>query len=267
MNNKASKYKYIVLGLSILGLVLTLYVCRNGIAEALIHTEFVENYIWQRVNSDVQRHAFNGLLQRYEKYETKHFEIYYHKDESIEYIKNIADEAESIYKPVCLMFGGGVVKNKTPIVIIPQDEENYSSEFTGIIRFSKQQISQGYTVKQVISHEFTHVITRELTHDHCPGWLDEGIAVYTEVVASGQVRFKEPTCKYTIYELDLNERKIPSEYEESYLIIKFISEKYGFNSIIKILDVVKDGRASTQAAFIKVLHMNYDELYSAIQKV
>jgi tetratricopeptide (TPR) repeat protein len=104
--------------------------------------------------------------------------------------------------------------------------------------------------ESVLWHEFCHVVTLELTHNKLPRWLSEGISVYEERQADpawGQ----ELTPRYRKWILDGELTPIgklsgaflspPSPmhlqfaYFESALAVEFLIERFGFETLQKIL--------------------------------
>lgn len=116
--------------------------------------------------------------------------------------------------------------------------------------------------KSVLWHEFCHVVTLEKTKNRMPRWLSEGISVYEE-------RQKNPSWGEKINpvyrEMLLDESLTPvSElssaflappspihlqfaYYQSSLVVQFLVEKYGFDSLLGILDSLADGLSISQA--------------------
>jgi tetratricopeptide (TPR) repeat protein len=109
----------------------------------------------------------------------------------------------------------------------------------------------------VLWHEFTHVITLQMTRNKMPRWLSEGISVFEELQANptwGQrmtARYREMTLgdDFTpISELSsaFLAPKTPMHlqfaYYESALAVEFIVKKFGFESVKKILRDLGEGK-------------------------
>lgn len=109
----------------------------------------------------------------------------------------------------------------------------------------------------VLWHEFTHVITLQMTHNKMPRWLSEGISVFEELEANptwGQ----RMTAKYR--EMILGEDFVPISdlssaflapktpmhlqfaYYESALAVEYIVKNFGFEAIQKILRDLGEGK-------------------------
>jgi tetratricopeptide (TPR) repeat protein len=109
----------------------------------------------------------------------------------------------------------------------------------------------------VLWHEFTHVITLQMTRNKMPRWLSEGISVFEELQANpswGQrmtARYREMIMgdDFTpISELSsaFLAPKTPMHlqfaYYESALAVEFIVKNYGFDAIKKILHDLGEGK-------------------------
>jgi len=122
----------------------------------------------------------------------------------------------------------------------------------------------------VLWHEFTHVITLQMTKNKMPRWLSEGISVFEELEANptwGQ----RMTAKYR--EMILGDDFVPIRdlssaflapktpmhlqfaYYESALAVEFIVKNFGFEAIRKILRDLGDGKEinETIAAHTKAM--------------
>src|SRR4030042_2286364 len=111
-------------------------------------------------------------------------------------------------------------------------------------------------------HEFCHVVTLNMTHNKMPRWLSEGISVYEELKRNptwGQQM--SPQYRKMILEGELTpigdlsaaflSPKTPMHlqfaYYESSLVIEFLVEKYGYQTIKAILTDLTQGRDINQA--------------------
>ena len=110
--------------------------------------------------------------------------------------------------------------------------------------------------ESVLWHEFCHVVTLQMTRNKMPRWLSEGISVYEELQSNpawGQAM--TPHYREMILGKDL--RKVsdlsaafmapPSgehlmfAYYQSSLVVRFLVEKYGFESLRNVLRDLKLG--------------------------
>ncbi|GAA4471785.1 tetratricopeptide repeat protein [Novipirellula rosea] len=137
--------------------------------------------------------------------------------------------------------------------------DGYLGVCFGRVITANSPASQGerpYNWKSVLWHEFCHVVTLEKTKNRMPRWLSEGISVYEE-------RMRNPawgesmTPQYR--EMILGESLTPVSklssaflsppsalhlqfaYYESSLVIEFLIEKHGIESLITVLVSLADG--------------------------
>ena len=114
----------------------------------------------------------------------------------------------------------------------------------------------------VLWHEFCHVITLGLTRNKMPRWLSEGISVYEEIQANpawGQAmnpRYREmilgedltPVSKLSAAFLSPNsDLHVQFAYYESALVVEFLVQRFGFQSLKQILHALGDGAEINEA--------------------
>jgi len=126
-------------------------------------------------------------------------------------------------------------------------------------------------------HEFTHVITLQMTDYRVPRWFTEGLSVYEErrarpgwggdwnpvvlrALAAGQW--------FKISELDAafqhpaNSQDVPLAYFEASQVCEFIADRYGFESILRMLAFYRD-KARTADVLRQVLKLSETEFDQA----
>lgn len=108
----------------------------------------------------------------------------------------------------------------------------------------------------VLWHEFCHVVTLQLTRNKMPRWLSEGISVYEERLANpawGQAM--TPQYREMVLGDDLtpvgelsaafltarSDLHLQFAYYESSLVVEFLVERYGLESLRKILRDLAEG--------------------------
>ncbi|MBI3870466.1 MAG: tetratricopeptide repeat protein [Verrucomicrobia bacterium] len=116
--------------------------------------------------------------------------------------------------------------------------------------------------ESVLWHEFCHVVTLQMTRNKMPRWLSEGISVYEELQANpswGQgltPRYREMILGDDLRKIsDLSGAFLapPSSehlmfaYYQSYLVVRFVVEKHGLESLRKILRDLRVGVAINDA--------------------
>lgn len=110
--------------------------------------------------------------------------------------------------------------------------------------------------KAVLWHEFCHVVTLNITRNKMPRWLSEGISVYEELKKNPTWgRQMNPQYRMIILEgqltpiADLSGAFLSPEspmhlqfaYYQSCLVVEFIVEKYGYDSLKAILTDLAEG--------------------------
>ena len=116
--------------------------------------------------------------------------------------------------------------------------------------------------ESVLWHEFCHVVTLQMTRNKMPRWLSEGISVYEEL-QSNPTWGQTMTPRYREMILGKDLRKIgdlsaafmapPSgehlmfAYFQSYLVVRFVVEKYGIESLRHVLKEIKAGEGVNEA--------------------
>ena len=110
--------------------------------------------------------------------------------------------------------------------------------------------------KSVLWHEFCHVVTLQKTKNKMPRWLSEGISVYEEQLAdSGWGDRMSPSYREMILGEDLTPvSKLSSAflqaktsmhlqfaYFESSLVVRFMIEKFGEESVVGVLNSLGKG--------------------------
>ncbi len=114
----------------------------------------------------------------------------------------------------------------------------------------------------VLWHEFTHVITLTLTKNRMPRWLSEGISVYEELRRNpgwGQrmsVAFQNRIINEQVQPISqmsaaFVEARSSEDtlfaYYQSYLVVDFLVEKYGFNALRGLLGDLANGQPINDA--------------------
>lgn len=131
-------------------------------------------------------------------------------------------------------------------------------------------------VRQILHHEYTHALIHDLTSGKCPTWINEGLAEY-----EGRKQFSGPLT--LLIQASNNEKIIPwselSEnfstalsadsiglaYQESFSIMSFLIERYGFWRMRKILKSIDAGE-EWQKIFEAEFHLKLKSLETAWQR-
>ncbi|PWT96084.1 MAG: hypothetical protein C5B55_00475 [Blastocatellia bacterium] len=129
-------------------------------------------------------------------------------------------------------------------------------------------------------HEYTHVITLQMTDYRIPRWFSEGLSVYEERRARPGwgddwnpmfVRALVAGRWFKIADLDAGFQRprsptdVPIAYFEASQICEFIAERFGFDAILKMLALYRD-KANTSDILRQVLKLSdseFDREFSA----
>ncbi len=121
---------------------------------------------------------------------------------------------------------------------------------------------QAFNWESMLWHEFTHVITLQLTHNKMPRWVSEGISVYEERQANpawGErliPRYREMIVEgelTPVSELSGAFMSPPTPthlqfaYYQSSLVIEFLVDRFGAGALQAILRDLGDGKAINDA--------------------
>jgi tetratricopeptide (TPR) repeat protein len=140
--------------------------------------------------------------------------------------------------------------------------------------------------KSVLWHEFCHVVTLQKTKNKMPRWLSEGISVYEEQLANESWGDRmSPEYREMILSDDLTPvSKLSSAflqartamhlqfaYFESSLVVRFLVEKFGEESLVGILDSLGMGipindAISRHAGQIDLLDKRFEEYVTEAAK-
>jgi tetratricopeptide (TPR) repeat protein len=111
-------------------------------------------------------------------------------------------------------------------------------------------------------HEFTHVITLQTTGNRIPRWFSEGLSVYEErraragwgdnwslqnLKAIKDGRFVKIDDLDSAFIRPKSPDGVAIAYFQASQVCEFIDEKFGFDAILKMLALYKDGARTTEA--------------------
>ncbi|HEY7546964.1 MAG TPA: tetratricopeptide repeat protein, partial [Blastocatellia bacterium] len=129
-------------------------------------------------------------------------------------------------------------------------------------------------------HEYTHVVTLQITDYRIPRWFSEGLSVYEErraragwgdnwsierLKAIKDGRFVKIDDLDSAFLRPRSPDQVPLAYFQASLVCDFIDEKYGFDAILKMLAFYKEG-AKTQDVFKRALSVtttDFDKAFAA----
>ena len=122
-------------------------------------------------------------------------------------------------------------------------------------------------------HEFTHVITLQSSGYRTPRWFSEGLSVYEErrarpgwgdnwsldkLKAITDGRFVKLADMEAAFTRPKTPDGVPLAYFQASLICDFIDERFGFDAILRILSLYKEGQ-KTPEVFEHALSMKLDD--------
>ncbi|MEK6321836.1 MAG: tetratricopeptide repeat protein [Acidobacteriota bacterium] len=129
-------------------------------------------------------------------------------------------------------------------------------------------------------HEFTHVITLEVTDHRIPRWFSEGLSVYEErraragwgdnwslenLKALSDGRFVKINDLDAAFTRPKTPDGVPLAYFQASTVCEFVEEKFGFDGILKMLTSYKEG-AKTPDVLQRVLKLSPDDFDRAFNE-
>src|SRR5215217_1425369 len=175
---------------------------------------------------------------------------------------------------------------KGPIVVeIFQNHEDFAVRTLGIPGLGALGVCFGFVIAQdspsareagefnwgsTLWHEYTHVITLQMTDYRIPRWFSEGLSVYEERRARpgwgddwnpSALRALAEGRWFKIADLDAGFMRpkrpddIPLAYFQASQICEFIAERFGFDAILRMLAMYRE-KARTQDVLQQVLKLS-----------
>jgi len=129
-------------------------------------------------------------------------------------------------------------------------------------------------VRNILYHEYSHVVVRKIVQGSCPVWLNEGLA---EI--AGRTQFDSPltalqqaVAKKKLHSLatvsgpfiSLSESDVHLAYQQSYSLVRYMVTTYGGQTVKELLIALGEGRSfdtAAEQAFSKV-GRSFKEIYS-----
>src|SRR5438105_3842873 len=227
-------------------------------------------------------------LARMARKETDHFVVMYDPQNDPMIVEYFSDYLESIHKDVCPHFRDEPAV-KTYIEVFPSHDA-FSARITGSPWIGTVGASTGrvialctprkgentmgaYNWSQVLRHEYTHTVTLSATDNRIGHWMTEGLAVYEE---NSPLRWEwvpmlyNAVKKHELFSMEnltwsfvRPKRPIDRQlaYAESFWICQYIEEKYGHETILKMLEDCKDAEPQ-EVFFPKETHRSLVEFQS-----
>jgi tetratricopeptide (TPR) repeat protein len=128
---------------------------------------------------------------------------------------------------------------------------------------------------RVLKHELTHSFVAQMSSNHCPTWLNEGIAQMEEGKSSStngrqleQLFASGNEIPFNMLEGSFMSFSAPEAsvaYAESLAAAEYIRDAYGMSEIARILDRLSQG-SSTEAALRATMHSDYRQLHDEMTR-
>jgi len=124
--------------------------------------------------------------------------------------------------------------------------------------FARRRPQGAFNWKQVLIHEFAHVVTLQKTSYHIPRWFTEGISVWEEDDTRVQwdqiLAYGVDNGKLLPLE-DFNRgftrptfpQQVPLSYYQAFLITRHLDQTYGRDALLKLLGLFKAGKQTAEA--------------------
>jgi tetratricopeptide (TPR) repeat protein len=223
-----------------------------------------------------------SLQNRFLQTGTRHFLIQFDGGENRERAYQILDLLELAYRDVGQAFG---VFPSGEITVILYNNEQFrdvtqTPGWTNGIYDGKIRLPAGGSVPdrallaKVLYHEYTHVIVHELSDNQAPTWLNEGLAVYFEGLASGNLPGSQEASTRSLTRLspktliplaalqgsflEFSSDQAAIAYAESFSATRYLINRYGLPRITELLQQLSDNRSFDQT-FETVFFLPYHE--------
>ncbi|QDU63724.1 tetratricopeptide repeat protein [Planctomycetes bacterium Pan216] len=221
-------------------------------------------------------------LDKYDPIVTEHYEVYVGPEEDRILGEYMSQYLEENHEEWCRRLGFQT-EGRTKIEIL-SDHKWFSARVIGLPRVgtvgactgqvvamaSPRSLRQPYNWARVLTHEVTHIITLAQTDFKIPHWYTEALAVYSEGYPRPQIwdeLLVERVPKGDLFNLDTINRGFirpktqldwQMAYCQSLLYAEFMIERYGEETLAKLLDAYRDG-LETPAAIPKVFGVSVKE--------
>lgn len=121
----------------------------------------------------------------------------------------------------------------------------------------------------VLRHELTHSFISQITHEHVPEWLDEGLAQLEEPLSTAWMGRQLAALYASGHQIPLNQLEnsflnynadqATVAYAESLAAVECIREKYGMSDLSRLLQRLGEGQP-IESALRNTLHEGYAQL-------
>jgi tetratricopeptide (TPR) repeat protein len=219
----------------------------------------------------------------FERIRTEHFEVKLHKKESAALQPYVKDLLEKAYTNLSAKYGY-TPKGPLQFEMFPDhaDFEVRAIGLTGLgalgVCFGNLFVMDSPSSRELdhfnwgstLWHEFTHIITLQMTDNKVPRWFSEGLSVFEERKAypgwGDDMKLdtlKAFKAKRFLPVADLNDgfmhQKYPGQilvsYYQASMVSEYIDSKWGFAAIRNMLGLYKNGK-TTEQVFKEALNVS-----------
>ena len=212
----------------------------------------------------------------FDRFETEHFEIKLHKEESAALAPYVTELLEEAWDTLSTKYR---YEPEPPITFeMFPDHEDFAVRTLGLpglgalgVAFGKVVVMDSPSARPpeefnwggTLWHEFAHVITLGTTDHKIPRWFSEGLSVYEErkavpgwgddlqidyLSAINDDQFLPIADLNNGFVRPTNPGQVILSYYQASLVCDYIDETYGFDAILEMLAAYKDGR-NTEEVF------------------
>jgi len=209
--------------------------------------------------------------------ESSHFTLRYEGAQAADTLRTqVLDALESDYRDLSNHLG---VTPKNIYVSLYTDEAffdvTHAAGWTAALNDGKIRIPiSGVTevtqeMSQVLRHELTHSFVAQITHNHAPSWLNEGIAQLEQGMTTGEIGPRLAALYVSGRQIPLNQlegefqsyssMEASVAYAESLAAAEYIHATYGMSDLARLLQRLGEGQ-SVESALRSTIHAGYAEL-------
>ena len=205
------------------------------------------------------------IKSRFAEYMDEHFVIHYKRSEKFEG-SQIRDFLRDSYRSVSHDFGY-YLNYKTTVILYDKDEYEAIEKmphWSGALYDGKIRIpiygvkAKAENLHKFIQHELTHVFIIDMSANHCPVWLHEGLAQYEEnkIIPIDLVLFKTAARRNELFSWNdlqkgvagiADQSKAVLFYHQSYMMATYLIDKYRFVKIKQLLLAMAKGQSLEDA--------------------
>ena len=207
-----------------------------------------------------------SLQNRFLQTGTRHFLLQFDGGENREMAYQVLDLLELAYRDVGQAFG---VFPDEEITVILYNNEQFrdvtqtpgwtNGVYDGKIRLPVGGVAPNRALlARILYHEYTHVIVHELSDNRTPTWLNEGLAVYFEGLASGNLQGSHEASARSLARLspdtliplaslhgsflEFSSEQAAIAYAESFSATRYLINRYGLPRIKELLQQLAANR-------------------------